>query len=149
MDALFGHLNYWDWWILAVILLVLELLTPATFFMFMGVAAAIVGLLLWLIPMSWEWQVLIYAALSVAVTVTGRVYVKRRPIATDRPTLNRRGAQYVGRSFILTEPMVNGSGKIHVDDSTWKVSGPDCAAGGRVRVIGVDGTVLQVEVDDK
>ena len=44
MDALLGHLNYWDWWILAVILLVFELLTPATFFMFMGIAAAAVGL---------------------------------------------------------------------------------------------------------
>ncbi len=149
MDALLGHLNYWDWWILAVILLVFELLTPATFFMFMGIAAAAVGLLLWLVPMSWEWQVLIYAGLSVAVTVAGRAYVKRRPIATDRPTLNRRGAQYVGRTFTLAEPMVNGQGKIHVDDTIWKISGADCAAGSTVQVVGVDGTVLRVEVADK
>lgn len=149
MDEMFGQLNHWHWWILAVLFVVLEVFTPGTYFLFMGIAAAIVGGAVLIAPgMGWEYQVLGFAVLAVAVTVAGRSYLKKRPITTDHPTLNRRGAQYVGRTFTLEEPIVNGLGKIRVDDSTWKISGADCAAGSRVRVSGVDGTVLHVEAAD-
>jgi hypothetical protein len=52
----------------------------------------------------------------------------------------------VGRDFTLDTPIVNGQGKIRVDDSTWKIRGKDCGAGSLVTVVGVDGVVLQVEV---
>ncbi|MCG8379509.1 MAG: NfeD family protein, partial [Proteobacteria bacterium] len=58
---------------------------------------------------------------------------------------NRRGEQYVGRIFTLEEPIVNGVGKVKVDDSTWKVMGVDMPAGTKVRVLSVDGTILNVE----
>ncbi|GAB4295530.1 MAG: NfeD family protein [Thiohalomonadaceae bacterium] len=147
MADLIGQWNHWHWWILAVLFVVLEVFTPGTFFLFMGIAAAVIGGVVLIVPgMGWEYQVLGFAVLAVVATVLGRSYLKRRPIHTDRPTLNRRGAQYVGRIFSLDEPIVNGLGKIRVDDSTWKISGSDCAAGSRVKVTGVDGTVLQVEV---
>lgn len=140
-------LNHWHWWILAVLFVVLEVFTPGTFFLFLGLSAAVIGGVVLIVPgMGWEYQVLGFAVLAVVATVLGRSYLKRRPIHTDRPNLNRRGAQYVGRTFTLDEPIVNGLGKIRVDDSTWKISGDDCAAGSRIRVTGVDGTVLQVEV---
>ncbi len=44
-------------------------------------------------------------------------------------------------------PSVNGVGKLRVDDTTWKVAGNDVPAGSRVRVTGVEGTILQVETD--
>ena len=69
----------------------------------------------------------------------------RHPTETDQPRLNRRGEQYIGRTFTLDEPIVNGLGKIRVDDSTWKIEGGDCAAGTRITVVGVDGVVLKVE----
>ena len=52
----------------------------------------------------------------------------------------------MGRTFTLDEPIVNGLGKVRVDDSTWKISGEDCAAGSKVRVVDVDGVVFRVEV---
>ncbi|HHO67888.1 MAG TPA: NfeD family protein, partial [Gammaproteobacteria bacterium] len=64
---------------------------------------------------------------------------------TDQPTLNRRGEQYIGRVFTLETPLVNGMGKIRIDDTTWKIEGPDCEPGTRIRVTGVDGTILKVE----
>ncbi|WP_127474766.1 NfeD family protein [Sulfurivermis fontis] len=147
MADLIGQWNHWHWWILAVLFVVLEVFTPGTFFLFMGISAAVIGGVVLIVPgMGWEYQVLGFAVLAVVATVLGRSYLKRRPIHTDRPTLNRRGAQYIGRTFSLDEPIVNGQGKIRVDDSTWKISGSDCAAGSRVKVTGVDGTVLQVEV---
>lgn len=69
-------------------------------------------------------------------------------IQTDAPTLNRRGQQYVGRVFTLSEAIVNGVGKIKVDDTLWKVKGKDTEVGKRVRVTEVDGVVLLVESVD-
>jgi membrane protein implicated in regulation of membrane protease activity len=47
--------------------------------------------------------------------------------------------------FTLSEAIVNGTGKIHVDDTMWKVDGADLPEGTQVRVTGVAGTVLTVE----
>lgn len=147
MAELFQHINHWHWWILAVLFVVLEVFTPGTFFLFMGIAAAILGAVVLIVPaLGWEYQVLGFALVSVAATFAGRAYLKKRPIETDRPTLNRRGEQYIGRNFTLTEPVINGYGKLRVDDSTWRIEGADCPAGSKVRVVGVDGTILRIEV---
>ncbi|HEY0720079.1 MAG TPA: NfeD family protein [Gammaproteobacteria bacterium] len=140
-----GNLTHWHWWILAMILLVLEVFAPGTFFLWLGVAAMVVGLVVLIIPMGWELQLLLFAILSVASVSLGRTYFKRRPIESDRPNLNRRGQQYVGRTFTLSEPIVHGYGKIRVDDSTWKIEGADSPVGSQVKVVGVDGVVLKVE----
>jgi membrane protein implicated in regulation of membrane protease activity len=147
MEALFSHIDHWHWWILAVLLVVLEAFAPGTFFMWMGISAGLVGLLVLIAPgMGWEYQVFAFAVLSVASIVAWRIYFGKHPVKTDQPTLNRRGEQYVGRTFTLTEPMENNSGKIRVDDTTWKINGADCASGSKVKVTGVDGVILQVEV---
>lgn len=70
-------------------------------------------------------------------------------MVTDQPTLNRRGEQYVGRSFTLTEPIINNNGVIRVDDSTWRINGADLPAGSTIKVVGVQGVILQVEMFEK
>ncbi|MEN8169429.1 MAG: NfeD family protein [Pseudomonadota bacterium] len=147
MAALFSHIDHWHWWILAVALLVLEAFAPGTFFMWMGISAVVVGLLVLIAPgMGWEYQVFAFAVLSVASIVAWRLYFGKHPVTTDQPTLNRRGEQYVGRTFTLDEPIENGNGKIRVDDTTWKINGNDCDSGSKVKVVGVDGVILTVEV---
>ncbi len=142
-------LQFWHWLVLAVLLTIIEVFAPGTFFVWMGVSAALVGLLLWLIPeLAWELQVLGFALLSVTSVVIWRYVQKRHPIQTEQPLLNRRGEQYVGRVFTLQEPIVNGQGKIRVDDSIWKVQGEDCDAGTRVVVSSADGVVLMVDRHD-
>lgn len=139
---------YWHWWVLGVVLIILETFSPGVFFIWMGVAAAVVGLVMLLFPdLGWEYQLLLFALVSVASVVLWRLLLDRHPIATDQPRLNRRGEQYIGRTFTLDEPIVNGLGKIRVDDSTWKIEGEDCIAGTRITVVGVDGVVLKVESD--
>ena len=139
---------YWHWWVLAVLLVILEVFSPAAFFLWLGVAAGVVGLVLLVAPgLGWEWQLLIFALVSVASLWLWRRRLEQRPTETDQPSLNRRGEQYIDRRFTLDEPVVNGQGKIRVDDSTWKIEGVDCEAGTRVRVVGVDGVVLQVEIE--
>ncbi len=138
--------EFWHWWVLAIILVVIETIAPGTFFLWMGVAAGVVGVVLLALPdLAWEYQLLVFAVFAVASAVSWRLYQRRNPTKTDRPTLNRRGEQYVGRTFTLEEPVVNGQGKIIVDDTTWKIEGDDLPIGAKVNVTGVEGTVLKIE----
>ncbi|MEW8049977.1 MAG: NfeD family protein, partial [Candidatus Thiodiazotropha sp.] len=130
-------------------LMILEVFSPGAFLLWLGLAAGTVGLLLLLIPdITWQIQILLFALLSVAIIVLVRAFLQRRPIETDQPHLNRRGEQYLDRTFTLQEPIVNGEGRIHVDDTTWKITGEDCPAGTRIRISGVQGVVLQVSLVD-
>ncbi|MBN4069032.1 NfeD family protein [Beggiatoa alba] len=139
------QMDYWHWWVFAVVLLIVEALAPGAFFLWMGISAAIVGLVLFLVPdMASSIQWLIFAVLSVATIVIWRMRLKKKPTETDHPTLNRRGTQYIDRVFTLSEPIINGSGKVTVDDSTWKIRGDDCAAGTKVKVTSADGVILHV-----
>ena len=139
-------LDFWHWLIAAVAFGIIEVLAPGFFFLWLAVAAVVNGLVVLALPqLGWEYQVLLFTLLAVGSAVAGRRLIKRHPIESDHPLLNQRGAQYVGRTFTLTQPIENGVGKISVDDSSWKVRGEDCPAGTRIRVTGVDGTVLLVE----
>ncbi len=140
------EIEFWHWWVAAVVLIVVEVFAPGTVALWMAVSAAVVGLLLLAIPdMTWQVQFLVFAVLSVATVIGWRTYQLRYPTVSDQPMLNRRGQQYVGRVFTLDEAIVNGTGKIHVDDTMWKVEGEDLPEGTQVRVTGVEGTVLTVE----
>ncbi len=145
----FQDVTYWHWWVLGVILIILEVFSPGAFFLWMAIASAVVGFVLMLVPgLDWEFQLLVFALFSVVSIVLWRMNLSKNPTKTDQPTLNRRGEQYVGREFVLNAPMVNGVGRIQVDDTTWKIAGTDAPEGVVVRVIAVDGVVLQVEVKD-
>ncbi len=138
---------FWHWWVLAIALILVELLAPAFVFLWLGVAAGAVGLILLVIPsLSWQGQGLIVAVFSVGSMVGWRVYRRHRPAPeSERPALNRRGAQYLGRRFTLDQAIVNGAGILNIGDTRWKVAGDDLPAGTPVTVTGADGTVLKVE----
>ena len=142
------ELTYWHWWIIGLLLIVLEIFAPSAFFLWMGISAGIVGVVLFIAPdLGWEYQFMIFAIFSIVSIAIWRRYAKTSSEVSDHPNLNRRGEQYVGRTFTLQEPIVNGMGKIKVDDSTWKISGEDCEAGTKVKVTGIDGTIFRVESD--
>jgi membrane protein implicated in regulation of membrane protease activity len=95
--------------------------------------------------MGWEIQIAVFSVLSVLGVGVARRFFKLNPIHSDQPLLNRRTAQYIGRVFTLSQPIVNGLGKIKVDDSTWKVRGEDCPVGTQVTVVDADSVVLIVK----
>lgn len=140
------QIEFWYWLVAAVIMVVIEMLLPLAYFLWMGISAFIVGLLLFAMPsIPLLIQVIIFGALSIVTLVLYKKHEKANPTVNDEPNLNRRGEQYVGRIFTLDEAIVNGVGKVKVDDSTWKVKGVDMPAGSKVRVMSVDGTVFNVE----
>ncbi len=143
---------FWYWWMLAMLLLAIELLAAGFFFLWMAFAAAITGAVLLLMPsISLAAQVMIFSVVSFCSIILWRKYGKSYVrTETDHPLLNQRGAQYIGRVYTLVEPMVNGQGKVKIGDSLWTVSSnEDFPAGAKVKVTGVDGTILLVEKVDE
>ena len=139
--------DFWHWWILALGLIMLETVLPGTFFLWMGIAALILGVVAWVLPgVGWELQLILFAALSLLSIVGWRFWQSRNPSQSDHPALNRRGEQYIGQVFTLTTAIENGFGKVRVGDSPWRVRGPEAEAGRKVRVTSVDGVILVVDV---
>ena len=142
----FDHLQFWHWFILAAIFAGIEMLTPGFFFIWLGGAALIIGLITLVFSgMSWEVQLILFAALSAISVLAWYKFGRRIAIATDDAHLNRRGDSLVGRTGQLTEPIVNGRGRVKIDDSVWSAEGDDAPDGAKVLVTGVRGAVLTVE----
>ncbi|NOZ11937.1 MAG: NfeD family protein [Gammaproteobacteria bacterium] len=137
---------FWHWWVLALVLLVLEATIPGAVFLWMAVAAGIVGaLLLLMADLSWQSQWTLFAITSVVSMVAWRHYQRHHPTKTDRPLLNRRTQRYLGRTLTLDTAIVNGVGSVNMDSTLWSVKGEDQPAGTTVKIIGAEGSVLLVE----
>lgn len=144
-DALIS-LGAWAWIILGVILIGVELVAPSSFFLWLGLAAIVTGLIDAVLGLSWQTAALLFAALCIAAVILGRA-VTRFMSQTDpeAETLNRRGQSLVGRVFTLETPIKDGEGRIRVDDSSWRVTGADRFAGAKVRVVRIEGSTLVVD----
>jgi len=112
----------------------------------MGAAAGISGLALLVMPeMSWQIQFVIFAVTSIIAILVGKTFFNRKSANTDDPTLSQLESELTGNTYVVEKPIINGSVRIQVGESTWKAQGPDCIAGSSVKVIGVKGAVLLVE----
>jgi membrane protein implicated in regulation of membrane protease activity len=141
-------LGAWSWIILGGILLAVELIAPGTFVLWLGVAAILVGVISFVIDWSWQEQGVGFAILAVASLVMWWRLIRparRDEDASDQPFLNRRAQGFVGREFTLEKPIVDGAGTVRIGDTVWRVTGPDCAAGSRIRIARAEGATLFVE----
>ena len=139
----------WLWFALGVVLFALETLVPGIHFMWFGLAAAIVGALALLLPITWQWQMILFALVAVATVFWVRRYADPGLVKSDEPALNVRGAQYIGRVAEVEDAIVNGRGRIRIGDTVWGAEGEDAAKGSKVEVTGVNGTVLVVSKPDR
>ena len=58
---------------------------------------------------------------------------------------HRVGERYIGQVLTLTDRIDDGQGRMKLNGRRWQLRGPDLPAGSRVRVTGVDGSVLIVD----
>jgi inner membrane protein len=87
---------------------------------------------------------LIFAALVFSFYFWRQYRARQRELAS--PTADHRlGLKHIGQAVVLEKPLENGSGRIRLGNRDWAVRGPTLPAGARVRVTGVDGTVLLVD----
>ncbi|MFG1187252.1 MULTISPECIES: NfeD family protein [Xanthobacter] len=142
---LLSQLGPWAWFVLGGVLLVAEIAAPGAFLLWLGLAALVTGAVAYTVALAWQVEVLVFAALAVVAVLVGRRVSPAPGKASDRPFLNRRPEGFVGRVFTLDAPILGGVGRVRIDDTVWRVEGPDIAAGHDVRVTGTDGATLKVE----
>ena len=147
MAEMFSTLGSWNWLIFGFILMALELLAPGVFMFWLGLAALLVGLLSFAVHLSWQAQILMFAVFAVAAVPAWRYFARSEGSRSrSNPFLNKRTEALVGREFTLERPIVDGTGTVRIDDTIWRVAGPDAPAGSRVKVVQADGASLTVAV---
>ncbi|WP_295853441.1 NfeD family protein [Tardiphaga sp.] len=137
-------LGTWNWLIFGVLLMGLELLAPGVFMFWLGLSAFLVGLLSFVVTPAWQLQLLLFAAFAVAAVPLWRRIARQKPGSNPNPFLNRRSDALVGRVCTLEKPIVDGEGIVRIDDTVWRVAGPDTPAGSRVKIVHADGASLTV-----
>jgi membrane protein implicated in regulation of membrane protease activity len=134
------------WLGLALLLIAAETFVPGAFLLWFGIAAGVMGLIVWLVPgLPVLGQIIVFAVLSALAVAAYRRWFRGAGPRSEQPLLNQRAAQLVGRTVELSEPIRNGRGKARIGDSVWVVEGPELPAGAIVSVTGTDGTALRVE----
>ncbi len=145
MAEMFTTLGTWNWLIFGFILMALELIAPGIFLFWLGLAALLVGLVSFVVHPSWQTQFLMFAVFAaVAVPVWRRLAKSNSTASASNPFLNRRADALVCRVFTLEKPIIDGSGTVRIDDTIWRVAGPDAPAGSRVKIVRADGANLTV-----
>lgn len=139
-------LGPWNWWVLGLVLAAVEIFAPGSLFIWFAVAAILVGTVALFLDMSWQAELVLFVGLAVAAAVVGRRLVRvERPEAKTEAHINDRLARQVGRLATLDTPITNGAGHIRLDDTIWRVEGPDLPAGAQVRICGHTEGRLRVE----
>ncbi|KOR44942.1 hypothetical protein ADT25_09670 [Xanthomonas oryzae] len=139
----------WDvavWAVLALLLTAAETLVPGAFLLWMGIAAAAVCVLVLVLPdIALLVQIVAFVVLGFVSVQVYRTWFRGKGRESDRPLLNRRAEQLIGRRVLLDQAIDDGRGRAKVDDAFWVVAGPDLPAGTPVRIVGVDGMTLLVQ----
>jgi len=137
MTEMLYTLGTWNWLIFGLILMTLA---P-----WLGLAGLLVGLISFAIHPPWQLQLLMFAVFAAAaVPLWRRVARNNTAASTSNPFLNKRAEALVGRVFRLEKPIIDGLGTVRIDDTIWRVAGPDTPAGSRVRIVQADGASLTV-----
>jgi membrane protein implicated in regulation of membrane protease activity len=138
-------LTMWHWLILAAVFFVLELVAPGAFMLWLGLSAMLVGIISYFAAWPWQYQLVAFAVFALASIPLWRHFARRMEKPGDQPFLNRRADAFIGREFTLEKPIVSGSGTVKIDDTIWRLAGPDVPGGSRVKVVRADAATLVVE----
>jgi inner membrane protein len=141
-----AHIGAIVWLVSGLVLCAAETMVPGAFLIWVGLAASLVGAVAYFVTVDFTSQLLLFGILVAGLVLLGRrVYGSLD--ASPGPLPPSRAHGMVGVDFFLDEAIVRGYGRIRVGDSSWRVTGPDCPTGAKVRVIAVEGgTLLRVEL---
>ena len=128
MNYFLQHLEWWHWMVLAVLLAAAETVVPGAVAIWFAAAAAVIGLLLVVIPIPWQWQIIGFGVLGIVALLLFRSYRKRYPQADEQPNLNlkwgppTRQAGPVGNAEDMCIDRNRGLTKGHVQDHVRSLS---------------------------
>ena len=142
---------YWHWIVFGVVLMLSEIALTTFFILWFGVAAILVGIVLFFFPaVSLTWQIFGWTILSSVLAFAWFRYLKPLSIDRTKAGLSRESiVGEVGQVIVATGPEKRGRLRFPapiLGDDEWMIiaKGP-LAEGDRVRVVDVSGNALLVE----
>ncbi len=136
----------WHWFVLGIVLMVLEVFVFGAVLLWTGIAAMLVGVIALTYPaMTWEFQVVTFVVIALVSVAVGLSLRKRRAHSTGPQFVNLGTQRFVGQEGILESAILAGRGSMRFGDTVWPVTGPDMPAGARVKITASDGVSLTVE----
>ncbi|MDL9983487.1 MULTISPECIES: NfeD family protein [Providencia] len=136
----------WFWLCLGGLLLIGELLGTAGYLLWSGIAAVLVGVIVWALPfIGWEWQGILFAIFTVVSAVLWRNWLRNKQ-KNKADNVNQISHQLIGVKGRLLSDTEEGFSRVRLADGSWRVySDTPLSANTEVVVIAVDGITLQVK----
>lgn len=141
---------FWYWFVLAAVLLIVEISTGTTYFLWPAAAATVIGFLdLWPLDGEWRLQLLVFAVVTVLLTIFATPKVKPwlHKSQKDHLTLNEGGAQKIGKRVKVDEAFSSGAGRVRFGDTVWAAEsekGENFEKGSEVEIVRAEGAKLYV-----
>lgn len=147
MLAFLESMNATRWGLLGITLVGIELITGSTYILWPAVAAIVIAIWVFFLPLSWEMQFLAFFAISLALLVIGHYYVRPLMKSGEPSDLNDPGRTMLGRRVVAFTDFENGHGRVTVGDTQWKAAseGANPKSGDRLIITAVTGATLIVE----
>ena len=137
---------YWHWLVLGVVLFLIEVMVPITFFLWLGISALFMGGLLYFFPaLTIEFQLVSYGVFAILSLLFSRRAYKRLQNAKGHSSLNKRGQELIGYKFILEEDLKRGTIRQTINGVDWKIAGSNLKKGHEVEVVEVKDLTLIVK----
>ena len=145
------QLDSTDWAIFGLVLIMLEIVVPSSWLLWPGLAALVVAIADWFVPLSWTVQLVTFSVLTLIMLVVGRRFYNPSHIATEQPDLNEQLSRHFGKSASLIQASRDQCATIRLGDTDWRVElqnseGQDWPEGTKVEVVGQRSNTLLVMV---
>lgn len=142
-----SEISSWDWAILAAIFAVIEMMTLSAMFLLFTAAAIIMAVVVAVMPdLQINHQLFLFSALMISSFAYWMKFSRGWGAKTDAPMLNNRLNQLIGRQVTLKASVIDGRGKVMLDDAPWVITGEDCEAGEKIEITGSEETMLTFDI---
>ena len=145
--AFLESMNAVKWGLFGVALVGLELVTGTTYILWPAAAALILAVAVFILPLAWEIQFLLFTVLSIILLFVGHYYLRPIMKSGEPSDTNNPVRSMVGRRVVAFTDFDNGEGRVTVGDTQWKASteSDQLKAGDKLVITSVVGATLIVE----
>ncbi len=140
-----------NWIIAGLALSLLELIVPGVYLIWFGLAAFVVGIAVYFLPIELTTQLIVFAIASGIFAVIGvavyRYVFSKAQVPAEYKNLNNTAEQYVGQLVTVAEDAEDNRTKVKIGDTYWLASCQKAfKQGDTAKVVGVkDSLILIIE----
>lgn len=150
MIELLQSMSYWTWISFGCLLLAAELLGTAGYMLWLGISAISIGILLFITPVTWQWQWMLFSIIAIVTTfVWWKIQHNNDSAHRETSTLNQKEKSFIGYQQMITQELPQGKSRFQIGDTTWPIiCETPIEAGSTIEVVKMDGITLYIKKVD-